>query len=421
MKIYVMSGALMAALLCSSVGVQASIEDPNLSEYFYLGEYYMHTGQLDQAISNYTSMAAKHPNSREAQGGWLNTGTSYYMLMQQEIANLDALKAKGEATEAQIKQVEAKINSYMNQGVAAYKKALAQFPRVKAEAIIGIGLIYAALGDSKLDAALTELKQVVDNYPEEAGWAQTLVGDSYAKAGNVEAAKEAYLTASLKFPEVASLALSKYAGLNSDAAKFAEAADNYSRIIGSLGIDNAYSPKYHPLGTVMQEAVKKRGETERALENEEDELDGFTAVAAHYYGTNVGMYASVDLARALWHYGRTEEAGTILKGISTDYPKSVWAVRALLELAELQGATQAAIDTYKVIAASYPKSIYWVEAQMGLSKAYLELAKKEEDYDTKVQLKADAAKAAKAVDAMYPLCPEGESARNFITSNKLPE
>lgn len=137
----------------------------------------------------------------------------------------------------------------------------------------------------------------------------------------------------------------------------------------------------------MKSSLKKRGEAERALKNKEDELNGYRAVAARCAGADVGMQASLDLAEAQWYYGMSGGVASLLAGIFSDYPESIWAVRSLLKLAVLQGASREAVDTYKDIIRSYPDSIFWVEAQLKLAELNAKRADLEEDAEAKKKLK----------------------------------
>ncbi len=420
MKNLIILGILLpGALFVLSLPVQASIENPSLKEYFYLGKYYTHTDQPKLAISNYTAMISKYPNTKQAEYGWLGIGYTHYQLMIDARAELDKAKAKKDASDIEIKQLESSVNHHMNQALSAYRRVIAQFPASKAEAIIGIGQVYAAFNDEKIDEALREFKKVVKNNPEEAGRAQILIGDFNVKIGDIQEAKKAYTTAYITFPEVASFAMLKYASLLLDSGEFAEAVDRCNAILNQMGIDGAYTDIYHPMGNIMRKALAKRGEAERALKNREDELSGYSTIVTRYYGTNVGMIARMKWAEALHFYGSREEAANVLNFVVTHYPKSVWAVRALDLLARLQGDSQDAVNTYSKISSSYPQSSLWVDAQMGMAKVYLKMADAEKDKDAKKKLRNKARDACKAIISKYPLCPEADKAKDFLEENRL--
>ncbi|MEJ2745850.1 MAG: tetratricopeptide repeat protein, partial [bacterium] len=354
-----------------------------------------------------------------AERGWLGIGQCYYHLMLRSMSELKQAKARGDVPKRELDEMSAKVNSYMTQALAAYQKVTSQFPAAKAEALIGIALTYSAFGAEKQDVAMRELKKVIDNYPEEAARAQLLIGDIYAENGDSIAADQAYSLASVIFPEVASLALSRYADANLKSEEYGTAMDSYTTIIQSLGIDGAYDNKLHFLGSVTQNAIEKRGEGERALGSKEDELNGYRSAYARYVGTNVGMTAQLKLAEALWYYGKTEEAVRTLNQIMKDYPKSIWRVRAMMLLAKLQGSTKNAVETYQKLIRTYPSSIHRVKAQFKLAEVYLAQSKKAEDPGDKKKLKGKAKNVCDGVIADYPLCPEGEQAKDFVAKNKL--
>ena len=411
--------AFMGILLVLPALLEASMENPSLSEYYHLGGYYMNTGQFDLAISNDNAMIIKYPTTLEAERGWLEIGKCYYQIMLRSISDLGQAKARGTATKQEIEELTAKVNSNMTQALTAFQKLVSQFPASKAEAIIGIALTYSAFGAEKQDMAMRELKKVIDNYPEEAGRAQLLIGDIYAANGDAVAAEQAYSVASVLYPEVASLALLRYADTNLKSEEYGAAVDTDTTIIQSLGIDGAYDDKLHFLGSVVQEAIEKRGEGERALGSKEDELNGYRSAYARYVGTNVGMTAQLKLAEALWYYGNNEEATRTLNQIINDYPKSVWCVKAMMLLAKLQGSAKNAVETYQKLIRAYPSSIHRVQAQFKLAEVYLAQADKAEDPGDKTKLKAAAKNVCDGVVADYPLCPEGQQAKDFVAKNKL--
>jgi tetratricopeptide (TPR) repeat protein len=411
--------AFLGVLLILPTLMEASIGNPSLLEYHHLGGYYINTGQFDLAIANNNAMIAKHPTTREAEYGWLGIGHCYYQLMLRSLSELQQAKARGDVPKRELEEMAAKVNSNMLQALTAYRKVSSQFPASKAEAIIGIALTYSAFGSEKQDVTMRELKKVIDDYPEEAGRAQLLVGDVYSKNEDAASAEQAYSLASVTYPEVASLALSRYADANLKSEEYGAALDAYTTIVQSLGIDGAYDTKLHFVGSVAQNAIEKRGEGERALGSKEDELNGYRSAYARYVGTNVGMTAQLKLAEALWHYGRSEEAARTLKQIMDDYPRSIWRVRAMMLLAKLQGSTNNAVETYQKLISAYPSSIHRVQAQFKLAEVYLAQAEKAEDPGDKKKLKAKSKNVCEGIIADYPLCPEGEQAKNFVAKNKL--
>lgn len=397
----------------------ASIENPSLDEYYHLGRYFMDTGQYEAAAINYEAMISKHPDAGQAGRGWLGIAECRRRLMLAAMDELEKAKAKGSAGKREAEEAESRVSSNLNGALAACGKAMQQFPAQRAEAIILMGRLYADSGPEKADRALAEFKRVVEGYPEEAGRAQLFIGDLHAAIGDAKEAKESYALASLSFPEVASLAMLKHAELLYGEGEYAAAADDCTTIVDSLGVDGAYTDSYHLMGGVMEEAVKRRGAAERALGKEDDETSGYRSAAARYYGASVSMAAKLDLAGALLHYGKGEEAEALLNGIAKDYRKSVWAVKALMKLAELKGVSPGAAETYARIIRSYPMSLFRIEAQMKQAATYLALSEKEEDADKKLELRADAKKACEAVLADFPRCPEGRQAREFIERNGL--
>jgi len=426
MKKFILCSACSLMALGALVPLtEATIENPNLGEFYNLGNYYVNTGQYDTAVKNYNTMVKNYPTTWEAEQGWLQMGGVYKQLMLRAKADLDTAKKEGKLPEI-IKNLESNVNSFMLQSISAYQKAIAQFPASKAEGLIGISQVYAALGADKSDEALGELQTVIAGYPEEAGRAQILVGDLYAALGDSENAKKAYTKAGNEFPEIASLATLRYADLLMKEENFGKALDSYETIASQLGIDGAYGNQLNYIGGIMSRAVSGRGEATRDIaerdkkKSENEEIAGFSSIASRYYGTNVGMEANMDQAEALFYYSRSPEAVVLLrKSIAEAYPQSIWAVRALMKLAKLQGVSQEAADTYKGIIQSYPLSIYWVKAHMKLADLYLKLAEGEKDDAQKVKLKAAAGEECKAVSASFPMCPEGEQAKAYSAKNNL--
>lgn len=412
----VIAGAVLAVLASSST---ASIENPGLGEYYHLGQYYASTGQQRKAIDNYRSMIGKYPNTREAERGWLNMGNCYYHLMLEAGAELAKARARIGTTARDIQGLETKILTYMNDAVSAYRKVIKQFPNSKAEAIVRIGMTYAGRGPEKVADARIQFQEVVENYPEEAGRARLLLGESYEKEGKLEIASQMYGMARASFPEVATLACLKRAECFFDAGDFGRASDRYDEIVDRLGIDGAYSDTYHPVGTVMKEAISKQGAAERALKNIDNELGGYKAVAARYPETNVCMEARLKLAEAYWFKEEKEDAAKVLGSIAAEYPKSVWKVRALFILAKMQGISRDAVITYREITTSFPRSRFWVKAQMELAETYLGLAGNESDPVEKNRLKEKAREACGAVRSTYPFCPEAGAAKAFLEKNGL--
>ncbi len=419
MKGLLACAAALGVLLVLPVLVEASIQNPSLAEYHHLSRYYSDTEQFDLAIANNNAMISQYATTKEAEEGWLAIGYCYNQLMLRTMSELEKAKMRGDATKKEIDEISARINSTMSQALAAYQKVVAQFPASRAEAMIGIAVIYSAFGSEKEDLALDQLKKVTDSYPEEAGRAHLTIGDIYARNGDTIAAEQAYSVASVVYPEIASLALSKYADLNLKSEEYGAAVDTSTTIIQSLGIDGAYDAKDRFLGSLVQSAVERRGLAQRAMGSKDDELNGYRSFYARYVGTNVGMAAQTKLAEALWYYGKSDDAAKILNQIMNDYPKSIWCVRAMMVLAKLQGATKSAVETYQRLIRTYPFSICRVEAQFKLADVLLAQVEKQEDPGEKKKLKEEAKNVCNGIIADYPLCAEGDQARSFIAKNKL--
>lgn len=412
----VIVGVVLAAPASSSI---ASIENPDLNEYYHLGRYYADTGQYRKAIGNYRSMIGKHPNTRQAEEGWLNMGNCYYHLMLEAGAELTKARARIGTTARDIQRLEANVLTYMNDAISSYQKVIAQFPKSKAEAIVRIGKTYAGSGPGKLADARLQFRKVVEGCPEEAGRAQLLLGDTYADAGDPESAKQMYTIARSGFPEVASLASLKTAAGFLNSGDFSRAADGYGEIISCLGIDGAYDSSYHPVGNIMKKAVAGEGDAEAALNNIKNEISGYRAVIDRFPGTGVCMETRLELARAYWFNDMKGDAVKVLEGMASEYPKSVWKVKALFLLAELQGASGDAVLTYGRIIRSFPESRFRVKAQMELAETYLGLAGKESDPVEKNRLKGKAREACNAVRSSYPFSPEADEAKVFLEKNGL--
>ena len=124
--------AFMGILLVLPALLEASMENPSLSEYYHLGGYYMNTGQFDLAISNDNAMIIKYPTTLEAERVWLEIGKCYYQIMLRSISDLGQAKARGTATKQEIEELTAKVNSNMTQALTAFQKLVSQFPASKA-------------------------------------------------------------------------------------------------------------------------------------------------------------------------------------------------------------------------------------------------------------------------------------------------
>lgn len=414
--VIVIVGVVLAALASCSI---ASIEKPDLNEYYHLGQYYANTGQYASAVANYRDMIGKHPNTREAERGWLNLGSCYYRLMLKVRAELAKARERPGVTAGEIEQFEARVQSYLNDSLSSCRKVIAQFPGSKAKAIVMMGMTYAALGPDGEANARRQFQKVVDNYPEEAARAQVLLGDTFADAGDREAAARAYGAAVSSFPEVASLALLKMSGLYFDSGDYARGLDGYEKIINSLGIDGAYNDSYKPVGSVMKKAMTGRGAAERALGNVDGELAGYREIISRYPGTNTAVEGLLGLAGAYWSNENKDEAEKLLRGTASESPGSIWAVKSLLRLAELQGASNEGAATYRQVIDSFPQSRFWVDAQMKLAAVYLELAEEEGDPVRKKELRGKARSACNAVMSAYPFCPEGDEAREYLKKKGL--
>jgi TolA-binding protein len=169
----------------------------------------------------------------------------------------------------------------------------------------------------------------------------------------------------------------------------------------------------------MERAVAGRGAAERALGTRESELEGYTAASTRYDGTHAGVIARIKSAEALDYYGRGDEAAGALESIVSRFPKSIWAARAQMRLAEMRGASAKATELYLKIADAYPQSIFWVEARMRLAETYWKIADGEEDADKKKEMRAKARAACEEIPAHFPSCPEVAKAREFLSTHTL--
>lgn len=410
------AGILMSIIASAAF---ASMQKPTLNEYYHLGQYYANTGAYESAVANYRDMIGKYPNTREAERGWLNLGLCYHRLMLKARDELAKAEERPGVTAGEIEQLKARVQSYLNDSLSSCRKVIAQFPRSKAKAIVMMGMTYAAQGPEGEENARRQYQKVVDDYPEEAARAQVLLGDAFAGAGDREAAARAYWAAVSSFPEVASLALLKRSGIYFDSGDYARGLDGYETIINSLGIDGAYNDSYKPTGTVMKKAMAGRGAAQRALGSVDGELSGYREIISRYPGTNTAVEARLGLAGAYWSNEKKAEAEKLLRGTASEYPGSIWAVRSLLRLAELQGASSEGAATYRQVMDSFPQSLFWVDAQMKLAAVYLELAEEESDPVRKKELRGKARSACNAVVSAYPFCPEGDEAREYLQKKGL--
>lgn len=399
-------------LAAAAPACRASIDNPTLAEYPHLGRYYSRTGQPELAIATYRAMLTRTSDTREAEEGWLDLGACYLQLMNNNRSDLAKAKAAGASTQ-EIEALQSKITSSMNQALASYRTVFNQFPASRAEAIIGTGSVYAAYGAEKSDEACREYAKVIAGYPEEAGRAQILTGDILAAANDSAGAKTAYRTAITSFPEVASLATLRCADLLFAEGTFGEAADSYAAIVESMGVDGAYDHRLHRLGDIMEKAVARRGEAERALGIKDNELSSYAYASTRYDGTQVGVAARMESAEALDYYGKGDEAAVMLDSVASRFPKSVWAAHAQMRRAAMRGASAQAAELYRKVAEAYPQSIFWIEAQMRIAETWKKAADAEEEANKKKELRAKARAACQEIIARWPLCPETARAKGL--------
>lgn len=409
----------MAVCVVAAAPARASIENPTIGEYPHLGRYYAHTGQYETAVATYRAMLARHPDAPGAADGWLDLGACCLELMRKAQGDLARATAAGE-TKREIEECESRVSSWMNQALAAYQAVAHRYPALRAEAIIGAGNVYAACGAEKADEARREYTKVVEGYPEEAGRAQVLIGDLLAATGDSAGAKTAYRTASASFPEVASIAMLRWAELLFGEGTMGEAADIYAALVNGMAADGAFDHKLHPIGDILEKAIVRRGEAERALGNRDAELSSYAAAAARYDGTRENVVALFKSAEALDHYAQREEAAAALESVASRFPKSAWGVRAQMRLAAMKGASAEAAEQYRSIADAWPQSIFWIEAQMRIAETWKKAADAQEEADKKKELRAKGRAACQEIVARWPSCPETARARELLASIPAP-
>jgi TolA-binding protein len=402
-------------ILLFAASAEGSIENPTIREYPHLGRFYAHTGQHELAVATYRAMLSRHPDAGEAQEGWLELGVCCRELLQQALADLARAREEG-TPKREIEEIESRVSSWMTQALAAYQTVLARYPASRAEAIIGTGNVLAAFGAEKADEARSEYLKVVDGYPEEAARAQVLIGDLLAATGDSAGAKTAYRAAVLSFPEIAPLAMMRLADLLFGEGAYGEAADAYASLVEGMAVDGAYNHRLHPIGDILERAIARRGEAERALGNRDAELTGYADAATRYDGTRAAAAARFESAEALDHYGKGDEAAGTLEAVVSRFPKSVWAARARMRLAAMRGASARAVEQYRGIADSWPQSIYWVEAQMRIADAWRRIADAEEEADKKKEARTKARAACEEITARWPSCPETAKAKELLAT-----
>lgn len=386
---------LISALVGASPargGVTAS--DLSLGEYYHLGAYYLQVGRREDAISNYREMIALHPDSREAERGWLIIGDAYLELGRQAAAGQEKTLTRSK--------------DFFAKAAEAYRTALGRFPAAEAEARLRLGKLYAFHVPGSEETGRGWLRSVTADFPEKAGQAALSLGETYLAEGRTEEAFSAFQDALDAFPEVAAAAALAQGKILEGTGDHLGALAVYSLVIRAQALDGYFNAGEFR-GTTLEEALS--GLAGAALEAQDPgkASDLIAQIAADYPGTNAEMTARFGNVEFLARRGETEKAGGILDGIAFRSPRSLYAPKALFRKARLLAGEERR-EAYREIRRRWPKSISWVQATRSLASDYLR--------KIPGQTEAEAADAGKKAELLlkelinrYPASPEAAAAR----------
>lgn len=414
MKQIITTVCVLLVLALFSSFSSASIEKPVLREYLHLGEFYLQVGKPDKAIQNYRALISKYPRSREAERGWMLMGKAYLSLFQQ--ARKKLLQAK-DADRQELEQLRSRADKYRNKAVASYQHVADNFPGSAGLALVRLGRAYAFVFPEGLDKGRAFFRRVMSQFPEEAGRAALFLGDSYFQRREYDRARAAYRQARYFYPESAARAQMLFSQVDQKQKNAPEVLNDLAAVLNPLGIDGHFSG-YRYQGNIMREAIELNADILEEDNHPEEAVNFLKKMIRLYPGTNVGLRSRLRLAQSYAEGGEKEAAVRELDRIISEYPRSIYAVRAYFKKAEINPGP-AAIGVYRSLERAFPKSKFRLSAGIQEASANLSLAKRNDNSKEKKLFRQRAGAALKKVIQLYPHSPEAEEARQIISANKL--
>lgn len=403
----------LALTLLFSPSSSASIEKPDLKEYFHLGAFYLQVGKPEKAISNYRAMINKYPQTQEAEQEWLSMGNAYLTLFQQAQKKLQ--DKKGDRLE--LKKWRNRVDKYRNKTISSYQQVVDNFPGSAELALVRLGRAYAFSFPEGLEKNQTFFRQIMTHFPEEGGRAALFLGDSFSRLHSYEKARATYRQARFFYPEVAAQAQLLFSQADQKQKNSAEALNDLSAVLNHLGIDGHFSEyRYH--GNIMREAIEQTADILEEGNTPEEAVTHLKKMIRLYPGTNVALQSRLRLARTYSEMGEKELAARELDRIIMEYPQSIYAVRSYLIKAEIAPPSEAA-GIYRTLERAFPKSKFRVSAGREEALAYLSLAKRKDDSKEIKLFRERAASILKQIIQLYPRSPEAEEVRQILSTNKL--
>ncbi len=392
----------------------ASIEKPDLKEYFHLGEFYLQVGKPEQAINNYRAMIQKYPRSREAEKGWIFMGNAYLALYQQTHKKLMQEKT-GERLVRE--SLRSRADKYRDKTISSYQYVVDNFPGSAGLALVRLGRAYAFTFPDGLKEGRAFFRRAMGQFPEEAGRAALFLGDSYFHNRQYDQARAAYRQARFFYPEVAARAQTLFSQVDQKQKNQAEALDDLAAVLNPFGIDGHFS-EYRYQGNIMREAIEQSADILEEQNNMEEAVNLLKRMIRLYPGTNISLQSRLRLAQSYSDAGDKEMAGRQLDQIITEYPQSLYAARAYLKKAEIASPSEAP-GIYRALERAFPKSKFRLSAGIKEASANLALAKRNDNPAEKKLLRQRAGQALKNIIQLYPHSPEAEQARQIISASKL--
>lgn len=418
--------AAIITLLISSLMVlifspclRADINNPNLKEYVYLGQYYGQVGEPEKAIRNYEELIRKHNCTPEAAGAWKALGDIYVSLLKKQRGEIGLALAVAEKTgvDSKIKSLQAEEFRLRKKALGAYQTVVDKFPDSAGEALVRMGMVYAFQSPGEEEDGRSIFRRVMNNYPEAAGRAALFLGDSYCRQDKFEEGKKAYHQAVFLFPEVLARAQILISRLDHKLNDFSTAVNDLSPVLNITGIDGLFT-EYRCKGSIMREAIELTAENMIAEGNPQLAIEHLKNTINTHPATITALQTQLYLAKIYSEQGKPELAQEELTSLISNYPKSIYAVRASLQKA-VNSSDEEAIKVYEILRTRFPMSKFWVISTQALAGRYLALADKTEKDKVKKSLRLRSGVIAREIIKKYPCSPTAEQVKAFLQANKL--
>jgi tetratricopeptide (TPR) repeat protein len=400
-------------------GLRADINNPNLKEYVYLGQYYGQVGEPEKAIRNYEELIRKHNCTPEAAGAWKALGNIYVSLLKQQRGEIGLALAVSEKTgvDSKTRSLRAEEFRLRKKALGSYQTVVDKFPDSAGEALVRMGRVYAFQSPGEEEDGRSIFRRVMNNYPEAAGRAALFLGDSYCRQNEFEKGKNAYHQAVFLFPEVSARAQILISRLDRKLNDFSTAVNDLSPVLNITGIDGLFT-EYRCKGSIMREAIELTAENMISEGNPKLAIEHLKNTISTYPGTITALQTQLYLAKIYSEQGKPELAREELNSLISDYPKSIYGIRASLQKAEISSEEEA-IKVYETLRTSFPMSKFWVISTRALAGRYLALAEKTEKDKAKKSLRLRSGVVAREIIKKYPCSPKAEQAKAFLKKNKL--